>query len=94
MAVTVHIPAPLQNLTNSQPEVEVEIADVASIEDLIDGLENMHPGIKNKLVENGEIRGYVRVFVNDEDIRFINGKETQVKEGDSVTIVPSIAGGV
>ena len=93
MAVTVHIPAPLRKLTNNQAKIEVEIADVISIENLIDGLENVHPGIKNKLVENGEIRGYVRVFVNDEDIRFFEGKGTQVKEGDSVTIVPAIAGG-
>ena len=94
MAVTVQMPGPLQKLTNNRAAVEVEIAEVASIEDLINGLEGMHPGIKNKLVENGEIRGYVSIFVNDEDIRFIQGKGTHVKEGDSVRIVPSIAGGV
>lgn len=94
MAVTIHIPGPLQKLTNGQEAVEVEIADVASIEDLINRLETAHPGIKNKLVENGEIRGYVSIFVNDEDIRFIKGKGTEVKEGDGVRIVPSIAGGM
>lgn len=94
MAVTVQIPGPLQKLTNNQAEVEVEIAETASMEDLINGLENLHPGIKDKLVENGEIRGYVSIFVNDEDIRFINGKGTPVKEGDRVNIVPSIAGGM
>ncbi|MDE2811398.1 MAG: MoaD family protein [Gemmatimonadota bacterium] len=92
MAVTVHIPTPLRKLTNNQ--AEVEIADVASIEELIDGLENVHPGMKKKLVEDGKIRGYVNIFVNDEDIKFIKGKETNLKDGDSVTIVPSIAGGV
>ena len=92
MAVTVHIPTPLRKLTNNQ--AEVEIANVASIEELIDGLENVHPGMKRKLVEDGEIRGYVNIFVNDEDIKFIKGKETNLKDGDSVTIVPSIAGGV
>ena len=92
MAVTVHIPTPLRKLTNNQ--AEVEIADVASIEELIDSLENVHPGIKKKLVEDGKIRGYVNIFVNDEDIKFIKGKETNLKDGDSVTIVPSIAGGV
>ena len=91
MAVTVHIPTPLRKLTNNQ--AEVEIADVASIEELIDGLENVHPGMKKRLVEDGEIRGYVNIFVNDEDIKFIKGKETNLKDGDSVTIVPSIAGG-
>lgn len=93
MAVTVHIPGPLQKLTNNQEAVEVEIADAASIEDVINGLENAHPGIKNRLVENGEIRGYINIFVNDEDIKFIKGMGTHVKEGDSVNIVPSIAGG-
>ena len=92
MAVTVHIPTPLRKLTNNQ--AEVEIADVASIEELIDGLENVHPGMKKRLVEDGKIRGYVNIFVNDEDIKFIKGKETNLKDGDSVTIVPSIAGGV
>ena len=92
MAVTVHIPTPLRKLTNNQ--AEVEIADVASIEELIDGLENVHPGMKKKLVEDGKIRGYVNIFVNDEDIKFIKGKETNLKDGDSVTIVPSIAGGI
>lgn len=91
MAVTVHIPTPLRKLTNNQ--AEVEIADVASIEELIDGLENVHPGMKKRLVEDGKIRGYVNIFVNDEDIKFIKGKETNLKDGDSVTIVPSIAGG-
>lgn len=93
MAVTVRIPGPLQKLTNNQAEVEVEIAEAASIEELINGLEDLHPGIKDKLVGNGEIRGYVSIFVNDEDIRFIKGKGTPMKEGDRVNIVPSIAGG-
>ena len=92
MTVTVHIPTPLRKLTNNQ--AEVEIADVASIEELIDGLENVHLGMKKKLVEDGEIRGYVNIFVNDEDIKFIKGKGTTLKDGDSVTIVPSIAGGI
>lgn len=92
MAVTVHIPTPLRKLTNNQ--AEVEIANVASIEELIDGLENVHPSMKKKLMEGGEIRGYVNIFVNDEDIKFIKGKGTSIKDGDSITIVPSIAGGV
>ena len=91
MAVTVHIPSPLQKLTNNQ--AAVEIAEAASIEDLIDSMENVYPGIKNKLVKDGEIRGYINIFVNDDDIRFTKGKGTNVKDGDSVLIVPSIAGG-
>lgn len=92
MAVTVHIPQALQKLTNNQ--AEVEIANVATIEELIDNLENLHSGMKGKLVEDGEIRGYINIFVNDEDIKFIKGQGTTLKDGDSVNIVPSIAGGV
>lgn len=91
MAVIVHIPGPLQKLTNNR--TTVEIADADSVEDLIDRIEDVHPGIKNKLVQNGEIRRYINVFVNDDDIRFSKGKETTVKDGDSVIIVPAIAGG-
>ena len=92
MTVTVHIPLPLQKLTNNQATVEV--ADVTSIEELIDSLENDHAGIKDKLFENGEIRGYINIFVNEEDIRFLKDEEARLKDGDNVHIVPSIAGGI
>lgn len=92
MTVTVQVPGPLQKLTNGQAMVEV--ADAASIEELIDGLERQAPGIKEKLLgDDGEIRGYVNIFVNDDDIRFSGGKATRVRDGDRVTIVPSVAGG-
>ncbi|MCY3682174.1 MAG: MoaD/ThiS family protein [Gemmatimonadetes bacterium] len=92
MTVTVHIPLPLQKWTNNQATVEV--ADVTSIEELIDSLENDHAGIKDKLIENGEIRGYINIFVNEEDIRFLKDEEARLKDGDNVHIVPSIAGGI
>ncbi len=92
MTVTVHIPLPLQKLTNNQASVEV--ADVTSIEELIDSLENDYSGIKDKLIENGEIRGYINIFVNDEDIKFLKDEEARLKDGDNVHIVPSIAGGI
>ena len=92
MVATVRIPLPLQKLTNNQATIEV--ADVTSIEELIDSLENDYAGIKDKLVENGEIRGYINIFINDEDIRFMKDGETQLKDGDNVTIVPAIAGGI
>lgn len=92
MTVTVHIPLPLQKLTNNQATVEV--TDVTSIEELIDVLENDHAGIKDKLIENGEIRGYINIFVNDEDIKFMKDEESHLKDGDNVHIVPSIAGGI
>ena len=91
MAVTVHIPTPLRKLTDNQAELQMEAGSVA---ELFDHLESAHAGILEKLLEeSGEIRRYVNIFVNDEDIRFLDGKETQLKEGDSVSIVPAIAGG-
>ena len=91
MAVTVNVPTPLRKLTDNQAEVEI---NAASVDGLIEGLENAHSGIKEKLLdESGEIRRYVNIFVNDEDIRFLDGKETELKDGDIVSIVPSIAGG-
>ena len=91
MAVTVHIPTPLRKLTDNRAEVEAEAAHVA---ELVEGLEQAHAGIKEKLLDDsGDIRRYVNVYVNDEDIRFLDGKETALKDGDSVSIVPAIAGG-
>lgn len=91
MAVTVHIPTPLRKLTGNQSEVQAEAATVA---ELIDNLESAHAGIKEKLLdESGDIRRYVNIYVNDEDVRFLDGKETSLKDGDSVSIVPAIAGG-
>lgn len=91
MAISVNVPTPLRKLTDNQAEVEI---DAASVEELIDGLETAHAGIKEKLLdESGDIRRYVNIFVNDEDIRFLEGKETELRDGDNVSIVPSIAGG-
>ena len=91
MAITVNVPTPLRKLTDNQAEVEIK---ATSVEELIENLENDHAGIKEKLLdESGEIRRYVNIFVNDEDIRFLEGKETGLKDGDNVSIVPSIAGG-
>ena len=90
MAVSVNVPTPLRKLTDNRAEVEI---DAASVEELIDGLEIAHAGIKDKLLdESGDIRRYVNIFVNDEDIRFLEGKETELRDGDNVSIVPSIAG--
>lgn len=91
MAVTVHIPTPLRKLTANQAEVSIEAATVG---ELVEGLESAHAGIEEKLLdEAGEIRRYVNLYVNDEDIRFLDGKGTALKEGDTVSIVPAIAGG-
>ena len=91
MSVSVHIPTPLRKLTDSQAVVQIEAATVG---ELVESLESAHTGMKEKLVdESGEIRRYVNIYVNDEDIRFLDGKKTELKEGDSVSIVPAIAGG-
>ena len=91
MAVTVHVHTPLRKLTGNQSEVQAEAATVA---ELVDNLESAHAGIKEKLLdESGDIRRYVNIYVNDEDIRFLDGKDTSLRDGDSVSIVPAIAGG-
>jgi sulfur-carrier protein len=91
MAVKVQIPAPLRSLTGGQAEVEVDAADVGS---LIEGLDRRHKGFKERLCDaDGNLRSYVRLFVNDEDVRFLKDKATPLKTGDTVAIVPAIAGG-
>ena len=91
MAVTVSIPTPLRKLTNNESEVSIEAGTVG---DLVDALDVAYSGIAEKLLdEKGDIRRYVNVFVNDEDIRFLDGKGTTLKDGDNISIVPAIAGG-
>lgn len=91
MAVNVRIPTPLRKFTNDQSDVEIEGSTVGQV---IDNLEASHGGIKEKLVDDdGSIRRFVNIYVNDEDIRFLDGADTEVKDGDGVTIVPAIAGG-
>ena len=89
--IKVRIPTPLRPLTKGQGEVEVT---AASITDLIDTLNAAHPGIKARLCDDsGELRRFVNIYVNEEDIRFLKGKDTSLKDGDEVSIVPAIAGG-
>ena len=91
MAVKVLIPTPLRNLTSDQDTVEAAGGTIAEI---FDDLESKHPGIGERLCdETGEIRRFVNVYLNQEDIRFIDGKNTAVSDGDEVSIVPAIAGG-
>jgi len=91
MAVKVRIPTPLRRLTNGADEVTVEATTVA---EAIDALEAQYPGIKERLCDDkGEIRRFVNLYLNDEDIRFLQGKDTPLKDGDELSIVPAIAGG-
>lgn len=90
MAVKVRIPTPLQRLTQGKEEVE---GAAGSIIELVNDLEKKFPGIGERISENGKIRRFVNIYVNDEDIRFLKAEETAVKDGDEVSIVPAIAGG-
>ena len=91
MSVNVRIPTPLRKLTDGADEVAIEATNVG---ELIDNLEAAHAGLKERLCdEAGEIRRFVNVYVNDEDVRFLDGRNTALKDGDEVSIVPAIAGG-
>ena len=91
MAVKVRIPTPLQKLTNNLAEVS---ADGATLKDVIDHLEKQYPGFKDRICdETGKIRRFVNVYVNEEDVRFLQQETTPMKAGDDVSIIPAIAGG-
>jgi len=91
MAIPVRIPTPLRKLTQNQ---EIVDAEGGTIRELLDSLESNYPGLKERICdEQDHIRRFVNVFVNDEDIRFLQESETPVKSGDEVSIVPAIAGG-
>ncbi|MHC4268421.1 MAG: MoaD/ThiS family protein [Planctomycetota bacterium] len=92
MPIKVRIPTPLRTLTNGSEEVTVE---GNSIKEVIDNLETNHNGIKERICdENGQIRRFINFYLNDEDIRFKDNQETPVNDGDQISIVPAIAGGV
>jgi molybdopterin synthase sulfur carrier subunit len=89
--IKVRIPTPLRPLTKGQGEVE---SAAVNIMDMIGSLDASYPGLKNRLCDDkGDLRRFVNIYVNEEDIRFLNGKETSLKDGDEVSIVPAIAGG-
>ena len=90
MPIKVRIPTPLQKLTG-QGEVQVQ---AGNIKDLITQLEKNFPGMKDRICdETGKVRRFVNVYLNEEDIRFLNQEETKLKDGDEISIVPAIAGG-
>ena len=92
MTIPVRIPTPLRKLTLNQEIVE---AEGATIREVIDSLESNYPGLKERICDDQDrIRRFVNIFLNDEDIRFLKNLETPVKEGDEVSIVPAIAGGL
>ncbi|TKB91183.1 MAG: MoaD/ThiS family protein [Nitrospira sp.] len=89
--IKVRIPTPLRPVTKGQGEVETK---AGSVVEMIESLNSTYPGIKDRLCdEMGELRRFVNIYVNEEDIRFLTGKDTPLKDGDEVSIVPAIAGG-
>jgi len=92
MAVTVRIPTPLRKITGGSDEVSIEGTNITEI---LAALEAAHPGIKERICEeDGTLRKFVNLYVNDEDIRFKDNMATVLKDGDELSIVPAIAGGL
>ncbi len=90
MAVEVRIPTILRSYTDGAKTVE---GGGTTLAEVIDDLETRHAGIKERLVESGDLRRFINVYVNDEDVRFLGGVETPVKDGDTVVVLPAVAGG-
>ena len=90
MAIDVRIPTILRTYTDGQKVVSAQGGDLG---ELIDDLEANHPGIKERLVDGGDLRRFVNVYVNDEDVRFTGGLETKLDDGDEVVVLPAVAGG-
>ena len=88
---TVRIPTPLQGLTNGLSEVKV---DGSNLIGLINALESSYPGVKERLLDDGgEIRRFINIYVDQEDVRFLNGLDTAIQSSTEVSIVPAVAGG-
>ena len=90
MAVEVRITTILRTYTGGEKAVS---ADGSTLAEVVESLESNHPGIKERLVENGDLRRFVNVYVNDEDVRFTGGLATEVSDGDEVVVLPAVAGG-
>jgi molybdopterin synthase sulfur carrier subunit len=91
MSVMVRIPGPLRKITNGADKVEME---GESLNALIGALEDEYPGMKERLLDdNGELRYFVNLYLNNEDVRFLEGLNTAIKSGDEISIVPAVAGG-
>lgn len=91
MPKNIRIPTPLRKLTNNE---EIVAVSAATIGDAITELQTRYPGIKERLIdETGAVRRFVNVYVNEEDIRFLQNQQTQLKDGDEISIIPAIAGG-
>jgi molybdopterin synthase sulfur carrier subunit len=91
MSIVVRIPTPLRRLTDGQDKVDV---DGDSLGDVIDAMNDQYPGIRERICDDqGQLRNFVNVYVNGEDVRFLQGLETPTTSGDEVSVVPAVAGG-
>ena len=90
MAVRVQIPTPMRQHTEGKAVVEVEGATVQAV---LDDLGAKYPGIKDRLFQDGKVRQFVNLYLEDEDIRYLDGVQTAVKEGQELAIIPAVAGG-
>ena len=91
MSLVVRIPTPLRRITDGQDKVSVDGGDLIEV---IASLEEQFPGMRERLCdEHGELRGFVNIYVNGEDVRFLEGLRTPTKAGDEISVVPAVAGG-
>ena len=90
MAIEVRIPTILRTYTGGEKAVE---ASGSTLSELIDDLESNHPGIKDRLIDGEDLRRFVNIYVNDEDVRFTGGLGTELSDGDQVVVLPAVAGG-
>ena len=90
MAIEVRIPTILRTYTDGAKAVD---GQGTTLQALIDDLEGNHPGLKDRLIESGDLRRFVNVYINDEDVRFIGGLEATLSDGDQVVVLPAVAGG-
>ena len=90
MSVTIHIPTPMRQHTGGKAEVE---ATGGTVQTVLDDLGRQFPGLSERLFDKGQLKRFVNVYLNDEDIRFLDNLNTAVKDGDQLAIIPAVAGG-
>jgi sulfur-carrier protein len=91
VAITVKIPTQLRAVTGGDGEATID--EAATVGEVLDGLYERYDGLRERIAEDGDLRRFVNVYVGGEDIRFLDGLETTVEDGDEVTILPAVAGG-
>jgi sulfur-carrier protein len=90
MAIEVRVPTILRSYTGGEKAVSAKGDSLGAV---IDHLDSNHPGLKDRLVEGDDVRRFINVYVNDEDVRFTGGLQTSLSDGDAVVILPAVAGG-